>query len=299
MIAALARESTAIQWRMNILPRFARGSGLVGVLVCMACGDSSTGDAANGGNGGAGQGGDVGGGAPPQPPADDLYGPSIDEVVLEIDYLPGAEPYTEQIGTFGDPFDLFRANAQALFDAAGGKTITVPSDLSDMEELEGETSQPSYTGQDILALADRHRDQSNGDGVAAFYVIWLDGLYDDGDAVRDNVLGVSIGDSGVIAMFKPVIDGGAPLLGVDRYVEQATLIHEFGHAAGLVDNGVEMATPHKDAEHGAHCSNTDCIMYWTVEGRAAALELAREITSSDTILWGSECLADAAKAAGQ
>jgi len=41
--------------------------------------------------------------------------------------------------------------------------------------------------------------------------------------------------------------------------------HEFGHLLGLVDQGSPMTTNHKDINNGAHCNNTNCLMYYGIE----------------------------------
>jgi hypothetical protein len=51
------------------------------------------------------------------------------------------------------------------------------------------------------------------------------------------------------------------------FVEQATVVHEFGHLAGLVDNGVPMVSPHLDPEHAKHCTNEVCVMYCRTKGQ--------------------------------
>lgn len=78
-----------------------------------------------------------------------------------------------------------------------------------------------------------------------------------------------------------------------RAIEQATLIHEFGHAIGLVNNGVPLASQHQDTAHGAHCTNDRCVMFWQVEGANDAAQFVRDaVIGNDTILWGDECLMD-------
>ena len=101
----------------------------------------------------------------------------------------------------------------------------------------------------------------------------------------------------IIAMFKPVIESTSvgPLGVVERYVEQATLVHEFGHAVGLVNNGLPLTSEHHDAEHGAHCNNEDCVMYYQVEGASAMVDFVlNRVTSGDVVLFADDCLADAA-----
>lgn len=257
------------------------------------------------GCGGDGGGGGDDGGVPPgrdggpgdDPPLGGLYTSAVSEIRIEIDYETGAEPYTGTTLTSGDPWDLFEANLGALFSEAP-RTLTFPRETSGMEDI------GAVTGEDhdiaaILAIAGDHRDLTDGGGVRTFYFVFLEGYYSEGGARLDQVLGVSIGDTGVIAMFKPVIRSTGGLTSdTPRFVEQTTLIHEFGHAAGLVNNGVPLTSAHQDAEHGAHCSNTDCVMYWLNEGAGdIAGFVTRRITSGVEVLFGEECLADARAAA--
>jgi hypothetical protein len=100
-------------------------------------------------------------------------------------------------------------------------------------------------------------------------------------------------------MFKPVIEGTASgRAGIlSRYVEQATMIHEFGHAVGLVNNGLAMAAPHQDQANGAHCTNDSCVMYYAVEGVGGVVDFVQQyVTTGSNVLFGEECLADAAAA---
>ena len=48
-------------------------------------------------------------------------------------------------------------------------------------------------------------------------------------------------------------------------LETTVLEHEFAHILGLVDSGSTMQTNHKDAAHGNHCNNTNCLMYYASE----------------------------------
>ena len=104
------------------------------------------------------------------------------------------------------------------------------------------------------------------------------------------MLGVSIGDTGVIAMFKPVIDNNS--LSV-QFIEQTTLIHEFGHAAGLVNNGVDIVIDHHDEDHGAHCNNDDCVMYYLNEGSSGLADFVRQyVTEDNPVVFGEQCIKD-------
>jgi hypothetical protein len=262
-----------------------------------ACGSDDPGSGGDGGANGSSQ--STASGSTAHTPPADLYTDAISRIVIEIDYAAGAAPYTGSVIGFGDTWDIFETNAAALFTGAGGKVIDVPTELEGMQELQGIAS-GDFTSDAILAIAAEHRDELPKGDTATFYVVWLDGRYDDGSGPSDGILGVSLRDTGVIAMFKPVIEStrGAPGLNVERFVEQATLVHEFGHAVGLVDAGIGTASDHQDTEHGAHCTNQDCVMYYAMEGTSGAIEfVTSSVISADSILFGAECLEDTARAA--
>jgi hypothetical protein len=237
--------------------------------------------------------GSASGGGNTQPTPEQVYGASIKRVVIEVDYAAGFAPYTGNIVLFGDTWGLFQSNAERLFLGAD-KTLEIPSELAQMEELSGITG-AEWQGQAILDVATQHRDQLSMGDTATYYFVWLPGYYHDGEKLRTDVLGVSLGWTGVVAMFKDVIAGTgvAPGDNIERYVEQATLVHEFGHAIGLVNNGLGLTADHQDEAHGAHCSNQDCIMFYAIEGTAGAVEfVGKAVKGESSLLFGGECLAD-------
>ena len=77
-------------------------------------------------------------------------------------------------------------------------------------------------------------------------------------------------------------------------MEQSTLVHEFGHAVGLVDRGLRPTTPHRDLRNGAHCRNPACIMYWeNILVKDGVDFVDTYLRPRRGILFGPECLADA------
>lgn len=251
---------------------------------------SSTGTGATGGSSSG-----AGAGIEGQPSPEEVFGSAIDTIALEIDYESGAEPYTGSVVGFGPIWDVTERHLDALFEGAG-KSFVVPRELSAMQDI-GAVAGEDHDADAIFALVEQHRDRPPFDaGTVSYYVLWLDGrLVADGE-VKDGVLGVAWVSAGVIAMFKPVIEGAGidPTGASQRYVEQVTLVHEIGHLAGLVDNGLTLTSDHRDDEHGAHCTNQDCIMYWTVESTTGAVDYVQQsLTNPDVVLWGDECLADA------
>jgi hypothetical protein len=158
------------------------------------------------------------------------------------------------------------------------------------------TSQENWTSEQILALAAAHKAATPAAGTSMFYVYFLDGYFNKGEGSDKNVIGVSLGGTNVLAMFKPVIkstsSGVAEI--VPKYVEQSTLVHEMGHALGFVNNGVPMVTDYQDKEHGAHSNNEDDVMYWLNEGASDLQKFVLKYTESQSVvMWGPEVLADA------
>lgn len=224
-------------------------------------------------------------------PAPDPFSPEVTEVVLEVDYAAGAEPYTGSVASVQNVWRLTGVNLERLF--GDRKTVTTPSSLDDMERLD-DVSGSSFTREQILDIASRHRQTAPTATAASFYVVFVDGRFDDGSGVRDDVLGVSLGGTTVIAMFKPVIrTSEGPVLATSRFVEQSVLVHEMGHALGLVNNGIPLTSGHHDADNGAHCTNQRCVMYFANEGAADLIDFVADyLETGDPILFGDECLAD-------
>ena len=208
--------------------------------------------------GNSGNGGDD---APPidaKPPGDGrptgngtVFDPAIMTVTIEIDYEAGQEPFTGNIIGFGDTFDITVANIDRLF--AGKKQLAIPRTLAAMQSI-GNVPDEQLTIADLIALANTHRNKRDTPTEKTYYVLFVSGHYTDANGVNTGVLGVSLGETGVIAMFKEVVRS-AGIGNIQRYVEQSVLVHELGHAIGLVNNGVPLTSAHQDAPHGAHCTH--------------------------------------------
>jgi hypothetical protein len=231
------------------------------------------------------------------------YSAGIKKVVVEIDYAQGAVPYTGSARfvrkQIPDIWEITRKNLQRL---APGRTVTIPSDLSEMEAL-SDVAGTSFTSEQIQDIAAKHRTQKTSGDTVSYYGLYQNGLLkDDTGPVRQEVLGVSIGDTGIIAVFKPVITSSAPASrdALLKFMEQSTHTHELGHAVGFVNRHEPMVTPHQDTAHGAHCTSDKCVMYYQNEGPSAAIAFASRLSEEDgEIMFDAECLADADQAASQ
>lgn len=214
-----------------------------------------------------------------------IFNASIKKVVVEIDYAPDAAPNDATVKDFGNPWDLFRNSALAVFD--GKKTLTFPEKVKDMQKLD-DVAAKNYSAKDLVDIATAHRDQQSTDDTASIYVVFVNGYYvDEAGAEQQDILGVSVGNTGIIGMFKPAIS--------DPVLEQVALIHQFGHAVGFVDNGVPVAesNPHLDPANPRHCKNDKCVMSFGVETGAGAKKYAGIIRSAGSVLYDQGCLSDA------
>jgi hypothetical protein len=227
-------------------------------------------------------------------PGTTLFAPVITKVIIEIDYAPGAEPYVDPVKDFGDPWNLFNANALAVF---GTRAVSFPRTLAKMEKLADVTAK-TFTTADILAIAAAHRTDQQLSNADSFYVVFLPGTFvDDAGTEQKTTLGVALADSGVIALFKPAI--AKPVVNPTPspvFIEQLALIHFLGHAVGFVDNGVAVGDNNKahiDTANIHHCTNKKCAMSVELESAAGAAAYTPLVRSFESVLIGQECLSDA------
>jgi hypothetical protein len=209
---------------------------------------------------------------------------------VDVAYEPGAEPFAR--GDWG----IVGESLAALFE---GRTIKpqifLPAD-GDRLTLLPDQGRESWTLNDIVLLERAHRRDRSSGTTGRFWVVFLNGYFERDGQTNKSVLGVSVTGTSVIAMFKNVVeDSGAGSLGgvIPRFVEQSTIVHELGHALGLVNNGVTLTSDHHDRKNGAHCTNQQCVMFWSNEGRESLVQFVnRYQETGNTVLFGSECLAD-------
>lgn len=217
-----------------------------------------------------------------------LYFQSSQNITVEVYYEPGAEPFT---GTtkFGKPYwGILEDNLKALFQyRTMAPLISVPKELNAMTAMPAQ-NKTTWTADDVLHLNAKFKQASPTGSEARFYIYFLNGNASE----SANVIAFSVNGTPVIGVFKNVITrNGGPV--VQKYVEQSTIIHELGHAIGLVNNGIPMKTPHQDEAHGNHTKNSDCVMYWQNEGSADLMNFVSKIMlTGSNVMWGTEVLED-------
>jgi hypothetical protein len=218
---------------------------------------------------------------------------TVTSITVHVAYEPDAKPFT---GTFdnGDQYwSVLETNIKALFlGRIIEPDVSVPKDLSGMDQISTQ-AQSSWTTAQVIDLAQGTWDTPQTSTSTELYVLFLNGYYNDKGVVNKHVVGISLGGTTVIAVFKDVVRASEPSSFVDTILEQTTLVHEFGHAAGLVNNGIPMVSDHEDTEHINHCTNEDCVMFWENDGTSLNFFIQKIINSPSDVIFGPECLNDA------
>ncbi len=176
---------------------------------------------------------------------DFLQDAEFENLIVEVDYMEGYEPTDDALNSL-ESFLEERLNKNSV-------TIMSPTSIP-------AGGQDSYTASEVRDLEGDHRDEFSEENTIAAYLIILDGEYD-----QNNVLGIAYYNTSM-AFFGETIRNVSGDIGQNpRDIVEATVMrHEFGHILGLVNNGVEMQQNHQDDEHGAHCDNDNCLMYYSV-----------------------------------
>ena len=114
---------------------------------------------------------------------------------------------------------------------------------------------------DVIDIEKNNRTAFTTGSEMAVCILYTNGTYSD-----PNVLGVAYKNTSVAIFGKTIYDNSGGIGQASRTKLEATVLeHELGHLLGLVDIGSPMQTGHKDAAHGNHCNNTNCLMYYTSE----------------------------------
>lgn len=207
-------------------------------------------------------------------------------MILEVDSVAGMEP---RAGVARD----MEARLSSLLDKPSGVEVindgTIPSRGSDH----------GWTDQELSQLAQEHFDRAVADDVVKMHVMFLDG-----HSARDDdggrILGLAWGHT-YIVIFKRTLESACRQSALPTNREQlcsmaelAVWLHEVGHNLGLVDNGLSLASDHRDPDHPKHCDNDNCLMYWAWKGPNATDQLLdRLLAGQDTApAFDAQCRAD-------
>ncbi|MFT6070013.1 MAG: putative Zn-dependent protease [Bacteriovoracaceae bacterium] len=219
-----------------------------------------------------------------------FYG-SMTKMKVGVFYEPGAEPYTSDFIFGKKAWDVLEDNMSSLYDQRPQVvSYEIPKSLGEMNQMVAQ-NRATWDSASLRSLASSLGFGNSSGANGEFTLLFVKGTFQG----NNNIIGVSITGTTTIAIFKDVVKAitSGETQDTKTYTEQFTIVHEMGHALGLVNNGVDIRSDHHDAAHGAHCSNSDCVMNWVNEGGKEILDFAaRFILSGRNTAFGSQCLDD-------
>ncbi|TGL64125.1 hypothetical protein [Leptospira sarikeiensis] len=221
-----------------------------------------------------------------------VYFSSVRSAGLEIAYEPDAEPFTGNFTIGGsDIWSVVQNNLEDVFaDRGYTVSISVPNDLSSMTQIPSQ-GRSVWSVNQLLDLVPRYRRQASDFQSTSFFIIYLKGQMADAPGV------IAVTISGVFGIGPPVVfvfkdmvnqfDSGISPDKVEK-AEQMTVTHELGHALGLVNAGIPLHSSHQDKEHGNHCTEESCGMFWALSDT----KVETFSPSTNSLILGQECRDD-------
>lgn len=220
-----------------------------------------------------------------------LGGGAYTDLVIEIDHAPGRAPGVAAREHLVDQLRAVTSKTRVR--------VVVEETLPDDETK-------TWTSEELVALEQRTRTTAHKAPVAVLHVLYPAGVHrENGDAT-----GITISDTvnvATVTVFLDRIDDfetgvlPTPLPYPENAVaeiEKATLLHEAGHAMGLVNNGLPMVRPHEDPENAGHSANENSVMWASVD-QAAGIEEALLHNGALPLLFDADDRADMRAAGGR
>lgn len=229
----------------------------------------------------------------------DFFSLNTKELEIQVLYEIGSEPFTEEIfppnANAIIPWHILEENLKSIYSQRSHLiTLTIPKTLNQMK-LFSEPSDNLWTLEEIKSLIERKADTTYKPHVGKIFIVFLNGYYQENGKKKSNISGINIIGTPYIAIFsKSIHSNGKDKENLSQlFKEQATVVHETGHALGLVNKGIPITSDHHDHSNGFHCSNQFCVMYWaSSNNNSIGKFLSNYIQTGSINLFGEECLKD-------
>jgi len=148
---------------------------------------------------------------------------------------------------------------------------------------------PSFTANSITLneaaeMEKRNRKIFSKKKDLALYVFYTDGYFADPD-----YLGWAYRNTSMVLFGRKLLESSESTGKPSRTkLETTVLLHEMAHLLGLVNVGTPLQSAHKDDDHGKHCANPNCLMYYQIGiNESLSILLKKGIPKLD-----AACLAD-------
>ncbi len=220
------------------------------------------------------------------------FSSDVEEFEIRVFYESGATPRVGAIYPEGpQTWDISEESLTALFQTHLfndlPRIITVPKLLEEMNEFVDQDRETWSTKQ-LIELSDYLFEDWNQNSLVVIPVIFLNGSYRD----NKNILGLHLIGRPHTFIFQDNIPNGQSF--IQKYAEQSIVVHELGHAVGVVNAGVPMVKKHEDTLHIGHSKNTNCVMHFAVDLKVGIFSIVRNFINNKSLnLFGQETLNDA------
>lgn len=173
-----------------------------------------------------------------------LQGESFTTLRVEIQYMEGFKP------DLGAIVQLEKFLKKHLHKPGGITIVTKQIEAVASERL---------TREDVLRIERENRQfYTYGDVLAVYF------LFTNGEYVNPKILGEAYRNTSAVIYGKAIQQNTGKVGKPNRTkLESTILLHETGHLLGLVNKGSAAQSEHVDERHASHCSNKDCLMYWS------------------------------------
>lgn len=183
-------------------------------------------------------------------PPDFLSDKKYKMLIVEINYVQGYMPTEEAVNNMVNFLS-------ARLKKPKGVKVTMKSIPSPRKS--------SFSHSDVVHLEKIYRKHFPLGDILTAHILFLDAGYIQ-DTDNTKYLGMAYGATSIAIFQKTVSDYSGGITQPSNEVLETTIInHEFGHVLGLVNNGTSMQTNHQDTNHGHHCNNEQCLMYYATE----------------------------------
>jgi hypothetical protein len=197
---------------------------------------------------------------------DFLSSSSYTALIVQISYMPGYKPNEDAINSLKLFLETY---------------LHKPAGIQVKLEPVSSAGQDPLTLEDIAAFEKKKRIFFTYGNIITAHVLITDSYF-----TSSKTLALSYWNTSTCIFGRKISDYARGNEQKKSNLFKALLQHEFGHLLGLVDQGSPMQSPHKDASHGAHCSNPSCLMFYGIETSGG--------TQSDntTSTLDADCIAD-------
>ena len=231
----------------------------------------------------------------PAPPSlyfeDLLQAEPFTRLVIQVDHAPGRAPSEA-------------AKTHLLMTL---QNVTRKAEISfDVRQTLPDAPRETWTADELLEAERALRRHEHMAPVALLHLLYPAGVYDGGNAAGVTISGPVLGPVVVFLDTLRELRVGTPLGALPvanpapavDVLERSTLLHEAGHAMGLVNNGLPMVKAREDHDNEGHTTNPRSVMYWSVE---SANGLRQHLLRDDSVpdRFDADDLADLKSAGGK